>query len=115
VTEVLPRACARETENRHCEVFVPELCVVAACRAVDTSLLHYRMEINRMVLTKPAVVSSCGCDSKDRRCLCNFVTLHVVILSVDDRRVECAVRCVYKKFIEKLDLDSQQVPLHLDK
>jgi hypothetical protein len=28
VTEVLSRASARETENRHCEVFVPELCAV---------------------------------------------------------------------------------------
>jgi hypothetical protein len=88
---------------------------MAACRAVDTSLLHYRMEINRTVLTKRALVSSCGCGSKDRRCLCNFITLHVVILSVDDRRVECALRCLYKKFLEKLDLDSRQVSLHLDK
>jgi len=78
-------------------------------------LLRYRVEINLKVLTKRALVSSRGCGSKDRRCLCNFVTLHVTILSVDDRGVQCALRCLYKKFIEKLDLDSQQVPLHLDK
>jgi len=82
---------------------------------MDTSLLRYRMEINRKVLTKRALVSSRGCGSKDRKCLCNFVTLHVTIPSVDDRRVQCSLRCLYKKFTEKLDLDSQQVPLHLDK
>ena len=64
---------------------------------------------------KRALVSSRGCGSKDRRCLCNFVSLHVTILSVDDRLVQYALRCLYKKFIENLHLDSQQVSLHLDK